>query len=69
MQGFERQALIYAMARIPVEDRAVIGRAYYRNLSTKQIAGELTLSEGEVKCRLHRGLRRLLVLMTINGSQ
>jgi RNA polymerase sigma-70 factor (ECF subfamily) len=47
----------------------VIRRAFYRGLSTQQIAEDLKLSECEVKCRLHYGLRRLLILATINGFQ
>ena len=57
---FERQVLSNAMARLSVEHRDVIRRAYYRGLSTEQIAADLKLSECEVKCRLHYGLRRLL---------
>ena len=67
--GFERQVLSDAMARLSVEHRAVIRRAYYCGLSTEQIAEDLKLSECEVKCRLHYGLRRLLILVTINGFQ
>jgi RNA polymerase sigma-70 factor (ECF subfamily) len=67
--GLERQVLKDAMARLPVEYRAVIRRAYYRGMSTEQIAEDLTLAECEVKCRLHYGLRRLLILVTINGFQ
>jgi Sigma-70, region 4 len=67
--GFERQVLSDAMARLSVEHRAVIRQAYYRGLSTEQIAEDLKLSECEVKCRLHYGLRRLLILVTINGVQ
>jgi|tagenome__1003787_1003787.scaffolds.fasta_scaffold20943849_6 RNA polymerase sigma-70 factor, ECF subfamily len=67
--GFERQVLSDAMARLSVEHRDVIRRAYYRGLSTAQIAEDLKLPECEVKCRLHDGLRRLLILVTINGFQ
>jgi RNA polymerase sigma-70 factor, ECF subfamily len=65
----ERQVLSDAMARLSVEHRAVIRRAYYRGLSTQQIAEDLKLSECEVKYRLHDGLRRLLILLTINEFQ
>ena len=67
--AFERQVFSDAMARLSVEHRAVIRRAYYRGLSTQQIAEDLKLSECEVKYRLHDGLRRLLILLTINGFQ
>jgi RNA polymerase sigma-70 factor (ECF subfamily) len=50
---FERQVLSDAMARLSVEHRAVIRRAYYRGWLTQQIAKDLKLSECEVKCRLH----------------
>jgi RNA polymerase sigma factor (sigma-70 family) len=65
----ERQVLSDAMAKLSVEHRAVIRRAYYRGLSTQQIAEDLKLSECEVKYRLHDDLRRLLILLTINEFQ
>jgi RNA polymerase sigma-70 factor, ECF subfamily len=67
--GFERQLLSDAMARLSVEHRDVIRRAYYCGLSTEQIAEDLKLPDCEVKCRLHYGLRRLLKLMTTTGFQ
>ncbi len=48
-----------ALARLSTDHREVIVRAYYRGLSTQQIANELTIPEGTVKSRMHYGMRAL----------
>lgn len=48
-----------ALARLTADHRAVIVRAYYRGLSTHQIAAELAIPEGTVKSRMHYGMRAL----------
>jgi len=48
-----------ALARLSVDHREVIVRAYYRGLSTQQIATELAIPEGTVKSRMHYGMRSL----------
>ncbi|MBO0856745.1 MAG: sigma-70 family RNA polymerase sigma factor [Nocardia sp.] len=48
-----------ALARLSTDHRAVIVRAYYRGLSTQQIADELAIPEGTVKSRMHYGMRAL----------
>ncbi|MCX4096341.1 sigma-70 family RNA polymerase sigma factor [Nocardia sp. alder85J] len=48
-----------ALARLSTDHRAVIVRAYYRGLSTQQIATELAIPEGTVKSRMHYGMRAL----------
>ncbi|MCM6777484.1 sigma-70 family RNA polymerase sigma factor [Nocardia sp. CDC159] len=48
-----------ALARLSTDHRNVIVRAYYRGLSTQQIATELAIPEGTVKSRLHYGMRAL----------
>ena len=48
-----------ALARLSIDHREVIVRAYYRGLSTQQIANELTIPEGTVKSRMHYGMRAL----------
>ena len=42
-----------ALARLSIDHRDVIVRAYYRGLSTHQIATELDIPEGTVKSRMH----------------
>ncbi|MGF6882089.1 RNA polymerase sigma-70 factor (ECF subfamily) [Nocardia sp. GAS34] len=48
-----------ALARLSLDHRSVIVRAYYRGLSTQQIATELAIPEGTVKSRMHYGMRAL----------
>ncbi|ATL71218.1 sigma-70 family RNA polymerase sigma factor [Nocardia terpenica] len=48
-----------ALARLSTDHREVIVRAYYRGLSTQQIATELAIPEGTVKSRMHYGMRAL----------
>jgi RNA polymerase sigma-70 factor (ECF subfamily) len=48
-----------ALARLSIDHREVIVRAYYRGLSTQQIATELAIPEGTVKSRMHYGMRAL----------
>nr|WP_319945707.1 sigma-70 family RNA polymerase sigma factor [Nocardia macrotermitis] len=48
-----------ALARLSTDHREVIVRAYYRGLSTQQIARELSIPEGTVKSRMHYGMRAL----------
>ncbi|MBB5913997.1 RNA polymerase sigma-70 factor (ECF subfamily) [Nocardia transvalensis] len=48
-----------ALARLSIDHREVIVRAYYRGLSTHQIATELDIPEGTVKSRMHYGMRAL----------
>jgi RNA polymerase sigma-70 factor (ECF subfamily) len=48
-----------ALARLSTDHREVIVRAYYRGLSTQQIAMELSIPEGTVKSRMHYGMRAL----------
>ncbi|RDI63129.1 sigma-70 family RNA polymerase sigma factor [Nocardia pseudobrasiliensis] len=48
-----------ALARLSIDHREVIVRAYYRGLTTQQIAAELAIPEGTVKSRMHYGMRAL----------
>ncbi|MCP2292264.1 sigma-70 family RNA polymerase sigma factor [Nocardia amikacinitolerans] len=48
-----------ALARLSTDHREVIVRAYYRGLSTHQIAAELEIPPGTVKSRMHYGMRAL----------
>lgn len=48
-----------ALATLSGDHREVIVRAYYRGLSTRQIATELGVPDGTVKSRMHYGMRAL----------
>ncbi|MFI6871253.1 sigma-70 family RNA polymerase sigma factor [Nocardia sp. NPDC050406] len=56
-----------ALARLSGDHRAVIVRAYYRGLSTHQIAAELDIPEGTVKSRMHYGMRALRLALQEMG--
>ncbi|WP_280271725.1 sigma-70 family RNA polymerase sigma factor [Nocardia wallacei] len=56
-----------ALARLSIDHRDVIVRAYYRGLSTYQIATELAIPEGTVKSRMHYGMRALRSTLTEMG--
>ncbi len=56
-----------ALARLTVDHRDVIVRAYYRGLSTNQIASELEIPEGTVKSRMHYGMRALRLVLQEMG--
>ncbi|MBF6176203.1 sigma-70 family RNA polymerase sigma factor [Nocardia blacklockiae] len=56
-----------ALARLSIDHREVIVRAYYRGLSTHQIATELAIPEGTVKSRMHYGMRALRSALTEMG--
>jgi RNA polymerase sigma-70 factor, ECF subfamily len=48
-----------AFARMSVEHRAVVRRAYYHGWTTAQIGADLGIAEGTVKSHLHHALRAL----------
>ncbi|MFE7796689.1 sigma-70 family RNA polymerase sigma factor [Nocardia sp. NPDC057440] len=56
-----------ALARLSVDHREVIVRAYYRGLSTHQIAAELDIPAGTVKSRMHYGMRALRLALQEMG--
>lgn len=55
----ERLALLAALARLDVTDRAVVVLRYWDDLSVAQTAGVLRLTEAAVKNRSLRALRAL----------
>ncbi|MGH3556753.1 MAG: sigma factor-like helix-turn-helix DNA-binding protein [Mycobacterium sp.] len=69
LNGALNRALVGdALAQLSTEDRAVVGRSYYRGWSTAQIAADLGIAEETVKSRLHyalRDLRQALVEMGV----
>jgi RNA polymerase sigma-70 factor (ECF subfamily) len=55
----DQLAVRQALAGLSPDHRAVLVLRYYDDLSVPEIARTLQVSEGTVKSRLHRGLRRL----------
>lgn len=56
-----------ALGRLSADHREVIVRAYYRGLSTHQIAAELDIPAGTVKSRMHYGMRALRLALQEMG--
>ena len=56
-------AMARALARLSVEQRAVVILRYHLDWTVEQIATALDISAGTVKSRLHRALRRLETLL------
>ncbi|NMN95662.1 sigma-70 family RNA polymerase sigma factor [Antrihabitans stalactiti] len=56
-----------ALATLSVDHREVVVLAYYRGLSTHQIAAELDIPEGTVKSRMHYGMRALRLALQEMG--
>ncbi|MFR9750426.1 sigma-70 family RNA polymerase sigma factor [Nocardia sp. 004] len=56
-----------ALGRLSADHREVIVRAYYRGLTTQQIAEELGVPAGTVKSRMHYGMRALRLALQEMG--
>ena len=56
-------AMARALARLPLEQRAVVVLRYHLDYSLAEVAVALGVAEGTVKSRLHRALRRLEELL------
>ena len=56
-----------ALARLSLEHRAVVWRAYYLGWTTAQIADDLQIAEGTVKSRLHYAVRALRLTLQEMG--
>ncbi|MFF0816581.1 sigma-70 family RNA polymerase sigma factor [Rhodococcus sp. NPDC003318] len=56
-----------ALAQLSADHRAVLLRAYYRGMSTRQIADDLDIPDGTVKSRLHYALRSLRLALQEMG--
>lgn len=54
-----RDAVLAALATLPVRQREVVALRYFGGLSTTETAAELSIAEGTVKAHLHRGLAAL----------
>lgn len=59
----EEQGLIYAVLRLPKEQRVVVHLYYYEELSVREIADLLHISENAVKKRLSRARATLRSLL------
>ncbi|WP_392545221.1 SigE family RNA polymerase sigma factor [Oryzobacter telluris] len=57
--GLSREALLSALARLPVRQREVLLLRYYLDLGEAQIAEALDISAGSVKTHASRGLAAL----------
>ena len=62
-----RELLLDAMARLSVEQRAVIRRSYYDAWTIAQIADDLHVDENTVTVSLHYGVRALLLSLEERG--
>ena len=62
-----RELLLDALARLPVEQRTVIRRSYYDAWTVAQIADDLHIDESTVTTRLHYGVRALLLSLQERG--
>ena len=63
LRGARRRAVIDALARLPRRQREVLALRYYLDLSEREIAETLRISQGAVKSHASRGaaaLRRSL---------
>ena len=68
--GYEtRSSIATALARLTIEDRAVIYRSYYLRCPVAQIATDLEISEVRVTAQLHHGLRALTRSLGETGLQ
>ena len=67
-QTLDREAIIGALAELPVEQRQSIELAYFGGFSYPEIARRLGLPLGTIKSRLRLGLEKLRVLMVDPAS-
>lgn len=59
LDGVADPAVARAVARLPLDQRAVVVLRFYLDWATDDVAAALGIAPGTVKSRLHRGLRRL----------
>ncbi|GAC1402428.1 MAG: sigma-70 family RNA polymerase sigma factor [Candidatus Velthaea sp.] len=65
----EHARLVDALAALPLEQRTVIGLAYFGECSQAQIAARLGVPLGTIKSRASLGLRRLALAMRQTQGQ
>jgi RNA polymerase sigma-70 factor (sigma-E family) len=63
MRASDHEAMIRALAALPLRQREVLVLRYYADLSEAQIAAALEISPGAVKSHAHRGLMTLRATM------
>ena len=62
----QRQAEVRAaLERLDEEDRSVLSLTYVKAVRTSEIARRLNMTEGNVRVRRHRALKRLAVLLGV----
>ena len=70
LQGIERKERAKIMdeclLRLPEEERSILWMFYYDELSLKEIVEVTSLSEANVKVKLHRARKRLLTIVEEN---
>jgi RNA polymerase sigma-70 factor (ECF subfamily) len=70
LQGIERKERAKIMdeclLRLPEEERSILWMFYYDALSLKEIVEVTSLSEANVKVKLHRARKRLLTIVEEN---
>ena len=59
LNSWERMERIHLLASLDEQDRALLMAFSLEGKTTKQIAGEMQMSDGQVRIRLHRIRRRL----------
>ena len=63
LHASEHDAMMRALAGLPLRQREVLVLRYYADLSEAQIAAALDISAGAVKSHAHRGLMALRATM------
>ena len=70
LQGIERKdrakIMDECLLRLPEEERSILWMFYYDELSLKEIVEVTSLSEANVKVKLHRARKRLLTIVEEN---
>jgi RNA polymerase sigma-70 factor, ECF subfamily len=68
-QKLDREAILAAMASLPLEQRRCIELAYFGGFTYPEIATQLGVPLGTIKSRLRLGLQRLRALMSsVSGA-
>jgi len=60
----ERDALVRALARLPLQQRRVVVLRHWYGLSVRETAGDLACSEGTVKSHTARGMAALRSMLS-----
>ena len=70
LQGIERKEratiMNICLLKLPEEERSIIWMFYYDELSLKEIIEVTSLSEANIKVKLHRARKKLLTIVEEN---